>query len=370
MQPNNMPDTVQTPLPEDEISLKDILAEIKLWIALAKKNFFWLLIMGALGGGAGFAYAWFTKPQYSAQLTFVIKRNDISSASASLSGLSSLLGMGGNSAGSSLDRVIELAGTENIVGNALLQQAEVDGKSDLLINQYIRLAELKESWKEDTLLNTLNFPATVNYHTLSYAQRKAFKQVVSEIVGSAENENSGILTKEFDKNSAIIKLAVKYPNQDFSIALTRAVYTQLLNFYTNEAIASTSSNVAILKNKVDSIRNALYATQKSAAQKSDQALGLILQEDRVDQKSLAVKENMLTLMYGEAQKNLEALSFMQFTTRPIFTIIDEPYAPIKPVVKSKLLYSVLGFCVLLLTVLIVKRMSIYIKNIASNDNEK
>ncbi|MFM6953667.1 MAG: hypothetical protein ACKOWL_01620 [Sphingobacteriaceae bacterium] len=354
-----------TPVPDDEISLKDILAEIKLWVKLAQNNLFTLVLLGVLGGALGFAYAWFSKPQYSAKLTFVIKRNDIGSASASLSGLSSLLGMGSNSAGNSLDRVIELAGTENIVGNALLQPAEVDGKSDLLINQYIRLAELKEAWKEDTLLSKVSFPARVTYQSLSYAQRKAFKQVVSEIVGSAENGTSGILTKEFDKNSAIIKLAVKYSNQDFAIALTRGVYTQLLNFYTREAIASTSSNVAILKNKVDSIRNALYATQKSAAQKSDQALGLILQEDRVDQKSLAVKENMLTLMYGEAQKNLETLSFMQYTTRPIFTIIDEPFAPIKPGVKNKLLFLLLGLFVAIASCLSFLRLKHWLTKIAA-----
>ena len=366
-----MSDTAQTPLPEDEISLKDILAEIKLWIALAKKNFFWLLMMGALGGGAGFAYAWFSKPTYEANLTFIIKRNDLAGAASSLGGLSALLGGSTNSAGNSLERIIELAGSERVVGEALLTVARVNGREDLLVNHFIQLNKMAETWVDDTVLNKgVKFTPASTFENLDYKQRKALKQLIQLVAGGKEGAGKTLLSRDFNKNSAIINFSVKYTNEDFAIALTRGVYTQLLNFYTNEAIASTSSNVAILKNKVDSIRNALYATQKSAAQKSDQALGLILQEDRVDQKSLAVKENMLTLMYGEAQKNLEALSFMQYTTRPIFTIIDEPYAPIKPVVKSKSLYSILGFCVLVLTVLIVKRMSIYIKNIASNDNEK
>jgi hypothetical protein len=180
------------------------------------------------------------------------------------------------------------------------------------------------------------------------------------VAGGKEGAGKPLLSREFDKNSAIINFSVKYSNEDFAIALTQAVYTRLVVFYTQEALVSTSSNVAVLKTKVDSIKNALYATQKSVAQKSDQALGLILQGDRVDQKSLAVKENMLTLMYGEAQKNLETLSFMQYTTRPIFTIIDEPFAPIKPGLKSKLLFLFLGAFLPVFMFLIGYRLKLYL----------
>ena len=363
MQPNNMPDTVQTPLPEDEISLKDILAEIKLWIALVKKNFFWLLIMGARGGGAGFAYAWFSKPTYEANLTFIIKRNDLAGAASSLGGLSALLGGGTNSAGNSLERIIELAGSEKVVGEALLTAARVNGREDLLVNHFIQLNEMAEVWENDTVLNKgVNFTPASTFENLDYKQRKALKQLISLVAGGKEGAGKPLLSREFDKNSAIINFSVKYTNEDFAIALTQAVYTRLVLFYTQEALVSTSSNVAVLKTKVDSIKNALYATQKSVAQKSDQALGLILQGDRVDQKSLAVKENMLTLMYGEAQKNLETLSFMQYTTRPIFTIIDEPFAPIKPGVKSKIVFSILGFISFAFIILIIKRIKIYFIN--------
>jgi hypothetical protein len=363
MQLNNMPDTIQKTLPEDEISLKDILAEIKLWIKLVRTNFLFLLFLGLLGGSMGFAYAYFTKPIYSAKLSFVIKRNDVGSVSGSLSGLSSLLGMGTNTAGSSIDRVIQLAGSQSIVGKALLKNGLVGGKQDLLINHYIRLAELKDSWEEDTVLNQLTaFPLNSQYETLDYPHRKAIKQVIALIVGSEENSIEGILTRDYDEKSAIINLTVEYVNEDFSIACTRAVYNELVQFYTLEALASTSSNVNVLKNKVDSIKSELYATQRASAQKSDQALGLILQEDRVDQKSLNVKENLLTLMYGEAQKNLEALSFMEFTSKPIFTIIDEPITPIKPFEKNIILFTLLGSVVVAFLSLIFVRIRLYLSS--------
>lgn len=353
----------QEDLQNDEISLRDILAEMQLWLRLAKQNLLWLLLMGTLGGAAGFTYAWFAKPQYEAKLSFILKRNDLSGAAASLSGLSSLLGGGSNSAGNSLERIIQLAGSERIVGEALLSTAEVNGKTDLLANHFIRLNEMAEVWKEDSILNKgVQFKAENNFENLDYAQRKALKQITRIIAGNPENSGRALLSCEFDKNSAIIKLALSYPNEDFAITFTRALYASLVNFYTREAVASTSSNVTVLKQKVDSIKNALYATQKSAAKTSDQALGLILQEDRVDQKSLAVKENMLTLMYGEAQKNLETLSFMQYSTKPVFTIIDEPFAPIKPDQKSSLIFTILGIFFAVSILLVVFRISNYIQN--------
>jgi len=359
--------TPKTPsefIQEDEISLKDILAEIKLWIVLAKKNFFWLLIMAVLGGSAGLAYAWFSKPTYEANLTFIIKRNDLAGAASSLGGLSALLGGGTNSAGNSMERIIELAGSERVVGEALLSAAWVNGREDLLVNHFIQLNKMAETWEDDTVLNKgVKFTPTTTFENLEYKQRKALKQLTQLVVSDKEGAGKPLLSREFDKNSAIIKFSVKYTNEDFAIALTQAVYTRLVIFYTQEALVGTSSNVAVLKTKVDSIKNALYATQKSAAQKSDQALGLILQGDRVDQKSLAVKENMLTLMYGEAQKNLETLSFMQYTTRPIFTIIDEPFAPIKPKQRNSYLFAFTGFILFLFLAIMLKRISFYFENV-------
>jgi hypothetical protein len=220
---------------------------------------------------------------------------------------------------------------------------------------------MAEAWEDDTMLNKgVKFTPTSTFENLDYKQRKAIKQLILLVTGGKESVGKPLLSREFDKNSAIINFSVKYINEDFAIALTQAVYTRLFVFYTQEALVSTSSNLAVLKTKVDSIKNALYATQKSAAQKSDQALGLILQGDRVDQKSLAVKENMLTLMYGEAQKNLETLSFMQYTTRPIFTIIDEPFAPIKPAVKSKFLFLFLGAFLPVFLFLVCYRLKLYL----------
>ena len=73
---------------------------------------------------------------------------------------------------------------------------------------------------------------------------------------------------------------------------------------------------------------------------------------KVGNKSLSFKENMLSLMYAEVQKNLETLRYIEASSMPSFSIIDQPFSPIRAQQKSwfkytfiyALLISVFIFC--------------------------
>ncbi len=354
-----MPEIPTTPN-TDELSLKDILAEIRLWINLAKTNFWSLLIIGTLGGAAGFAYAYYSKPVYKAKLNFVLK-SDNNPLSSSLSSLTNLLGAGSSSAGSSLERVVELISSDRIIGNALLKSADVEGKTDLLINHYIHLEQLKDDWAEDTVLSKVQFKITDNQiDYLNFAQRKAIKIVSRNVID--EEGDKGIVEKSFNKKSGVVKLMVSYTNESFSIALAKGIYQELVSFYIDQTLYTANNNVSILTKKVDSIKNALSAVQRTYAQQSDQSLGLLLQEDKVDLKSLAVKEQLLTIMYGEATKNLETVKFMQASAMPSLLVIDSPYSPIKPAQKNKLLFILIGLVFPTALIMLYLRIRLYFIN--------
>ena len=145
-------------------------------------------------------------------------------------------------------------------------------------------------------------------------------------------------SKSFDKKSGVVTLTVVYKNEDFSIALTNAIYKEVIEFYSEQSLAATSNNVQVLTHKADSIKKELDATRRAFAKNTDQALGLLLQEDKVENKSLSFQESMLSLMYAEVQKNLETLKYIEASSMPSFSIIDQPYSPIKPLKKSNLLF--------------------------------
>jgi uncharacterized protein involved in exopolysaccharide biosynthesis len=322
----------------DEIDIKDLIGKLIKLKNLFFQKFKTILLFSVLGGLLGLGYASLSKPIYTAKLTFVMRSDATNAAASGLAGLSSLLGSGTSAASSSpLDRIIELLGSEQIIGKALLTESNVNNNSDLMINHIIRIAKLTNSWSKDTVLSKVNFKIGDKFDNLNFSQRKAIKSISYIVAGP-----KGMLNKSFDKKSGIIQMSVVYNHEELSIQLNRAIYNELVKFYTNESVSSIASKVAILQAKVDSIQGALNYTQEASALKTDQGLGLLLQQDRVDQKRLGLRESVLTLMYGEAQKNLEQLNFILATTSPSFSIIDQPFSPIKPQTKSKLVYGFMG----------------------------
>ncbi len=329
--------TTNSNIADDEISLKDLIIQAKKGIELFKQHFKTILLVSIIGGVIGLTYAWMSKPVYEAKTTFVM-RADANNALSSLAGLSSLLGAGTTAASASpMDRIIELLGSDRIVGEALLSTAVVDGKNDVLANHLIRIQEFDKAWEDDTLLSKARFTGRDEYHNLNPSQRKAIKELKEFVAGK-----KGIVSSSFDKKSGVITIVIKYHDEDLSIALSNSLYNFLVDFYSKEAVSSVSSKLEVLQNKVDSIRAALGATQSASAKQADQGLGILLQQDRVEQKNLGVKESILTVMYAEAQKSLEQLSFIQSTNSPSFSIIDQPYSPLSPQGKSKLIYTFAG----------------------------
>jgi hypothetical protein len=330
--------TENNPVVEDEISLKDIIREIRSWKDLFVKNIKKIFVVGLIGGLIGFAYAYFSKPLYTAKLTFVMRADAGSAAASSLSGLTSLLGVGASAAPT--DRIMELLGSERIIGEALLSLVSIYGKKDLLINHFIEIKKLKKNWVDDTLLSKVQFKIGDEFEDLNEGQRVVIKSITGQIAGS-----KGIISKSFDKKSGVMTITAVDIDEKLSIEIPKIIYRVLVDFYTDESVSAISSKVNILQQKVDSIQFALNSTQRASAVSSDQGLGLLLQQDRIDQKKLGLKESVLTLMYGEALKNLEQLSFILATTSPSFSVIDQPYSPIKPAKKSKVIFT-FGFSIL------------------------
>jgi uncharacterized protein involved in exopolysaccharide biosynthesis len=328
---------------EEEFGIKDLILILKTWKEVFVKNIFKILFAGIIGGAIGFAYAYLDTPKYNAQLKFVMRSDPGSGLSSGLAGLSSILGSGTGpgGSGSGLERVIELIGSDRIIGNAILTEAEVNGKQDLLVNHYIALQGYRKEWENDSVLKKVNYPQGVQFSDLDFPQRKAIKLIIGSLIG--KDNSSKLIGKSFDKKSGVVTLAVTYKNEDFSIVLTNAIYKEVIEFYSDQSLAATSNNVQVLNQKADSIRRELDATRRSFARNSDQALGLLLQEDKVENKSLAFKENMLSLMYAEVQKNLETLKYIEASSMPSFSIIDQPYSPIKPANKSSIFFITASF---------------------------
>jgi uncharacterized protein involved in exopolysaccharide biosynthesis len=325
---------------DDEISLKDLIKIVHNWFGLFWKNILPIGLIALFSGIIGFYVTYSSKATYKAELRFVVKSEGSgSSLSGMLGGLGSVLG--GSSVGSPLERTIEIAGSDRIVGAALLSEVEIDGKNEILANSLIRLNKLNEIWKTDTALSKVQFSVEDTViDKMIFPKRKSIKRLESLLIPKS---GDGIVSKSFDKKSGVVTLAATHENEEFAIILTKEIFNKLRDFYVEQMTTSAANNVLILQKKVDSIKFELAKVQSSFARTTDQSFGLLFQEDKVELKKLAVREQMLLAMYAEAQKNLETFKFMNDSAIPSLTVIDMPYSPLKKIEKSKILYTAGGF---------------------------
>jgi hypothetical protein len=127
--------------------------------------------------------------------------------------------------------------------------------------------------------------------------------------------------------------------------------------------STASNNAIVMRQKLDSIKNELDIVRKSSAIQSDQSLGLLLQQDKVNLKALSVKEQMLNVMYAEAIKNYESFEFMYKATIPSLMLIDAPFGPLKPTQKSKFIFTIIISMLLSVSFIVVVRIILLFNSI-------
>jgi len=323
---------------DDEISLKDIIKIIQSWFGLLWMNIILIVLIGSLGASIGFYLAYSHKPVFKAESRFIVKEGGPSGLASSLGSLGSLLG---GSGGSSLDKTVAVIGSEKVMGKVLLTAVAIGDTKELVINHFIRLGNLNETWSKDTVLIKAKFTTSDTIpEVFNFPQRKAFKAVLASFIGA-----KGIVEKSFDKKSGIVSLDVTHTDEDFAIETNKLIYNELKSFFQDQSTETANMNVEIFTRKVDSIQSELNSVRRQLARRTDQSMGVFLNEDKVDLKSLAVKEQILLTMYGEAQKNLETFLFMgqSASSSTALNLLDVPYSPLTPTKKSKLLFTLAGF---------------------------
>jgi len=327
-----------------EISLKDLVRIVRSWLGYFRKNFYLILLFSLLCGLFGFSISYFSKAKYEAELRFVVKSEGSSTGlTGMLGGLGSVLG--GNSMGSPLERTVEIAGSDRILGAALLTKVFFYGKNEILANCLIRFNKLHKTWENDSLLRNIQFlTKDSSIDNMDFPKRKALKKLESLLIPKpGDGFVTGIISKSFNKKTGVVILTATHENEEFAIVLTKEIFNKLRDFYVEQMTTTASNNVLILQKKVDSIKFELAKVQSSYARTTDQSFGLLFQEDKVELKKLAVREQLLLAMYAEAQKNLESFKFMNDSAVPTLTVIDMPYSPLKKIEKSKILYTAAGF---------------------------
>ncbi|MEY4902687.1 MAG: hypothetical protein RLZZ292_502 [Bacteroidota bacterium] len=315
----------------DEITLKELIVKVKEYFQEVKRNWFLVGIFCTLGVAA-LLYKYFTDPvEYKATMTFMVNSPEGGSGMAGAASILSSLGMGGAEK-DNLDKILAMSKSMRIINETVLTKAKVDGEYDFLANHLIKRYEYHtKAWKKDPDLKDFLFKRS-NTDSFSLIERKAIKAIFAQVAGSEKVE--GLMSNSQSRQTQIMTMNVTTTSDELSVALTRALFETLSAFYIDKATQREKETFRLVKTKADSIKRALNGSDYAAAKFEDTHRGLFMETVKVPNRQLGRDVGRLTMMYGEAIKNLEMSDFALKNRTPYVQPIDEPFSPIKAADRS------------------------------------
>jgi len=342
---------------EPEFSIKQLLLDrvkdIK-YVLQFKKSLALVLIIAAV---SGFLFAWTWPYTYTAKLTFVI---DDAKSSGSAGGLSSIAsqfgfnldGIGGASGVLAGDNVQELLKSQRLLKATLLTPYDSTGTFSLA-DQYAKVYKLDKKWlKYSTDGKAIRFPAGAKSY--SRIQDSLLHEMSALIVGG----EFGIA--KTDKKLSFFEVNTTMRDERLAQLFCTRMIKQGTDFFIKTKTGRLRNNVDRLQHRADSI-GIILNHKTFAAAAGNQALLDINPAYTSANASVDIRERdkiVLSTIFTETVKNLEASKTMLAQETPTVQIVDEPELPLK---KNRLKYSgtmllfMLGFSAVYAVYLIATR---------------
>jgi len=315
-----------TPVQNDEISLKELILKLKEWYTYLLSQWKIIILIGIIGAALGLAYSFTKKPIYTATLSFALEDEKAGGLGGAL-GLASSFGLdlggsgGGIFTGSNLT---ELFKSRSMVEKTLLSPVNFDGQSTSLAEMYIENNNWRESWKGN--------PKLLNIKFLPYADRKHFTRIQDSIIGImyVNLSKSALTVGQKDKKIAIINIDVVSTNELFAKYFCEALAQEVGQFYVETKSKKARMNMAILERQVDSIRRELNGAITGVAVANDNTFNLnpALNVRRAPSARRQVDVQANTAILTELVRQSELAKVTLRKETPLIQVIDKPILPL------------------------------------------
>ena len=314
------------PTQSEEISINGLIETVSILLKYLISKWLFLLLFSIIGGLAGFCFALYSKPVYTASSTFVLEESGSSSSLSQYAGLASMVGIDLGGGGSGIfqgDNLLELYRSRTMIEKTLLSEVEINGKRDLLINRFISINNLRKKWADDPKLMRFIFTKElIGTHT----------RIQDSIVGTVVTEiNKKYLTvSKPDKKLNIIQVIVKANDELFAKLFNDQIVKNVNDFYVQTKTKKAQDNLDILQHQTDSVKRELNGAISGIAMSLDanpnvnparQILKVPSQKRQVD-----VQAN--TAILEELVKNLEISKMSYRKDAPLIQLIDTPVFPL------------------------------------------
>jgi hypothetical protein len=327
--------TEQQPYPyEPEFSFKKVINEriddLK-YVFRFKKSLAVVLLVAALLG-AFFAWKW--PVTYTARLTFVID-DAKASGSGGLAAIAgqfgfNLDGIGGASGVLAGDNVQELLKSQRLIKETLLSPYD-DHKSLSLADKYAQAYKLDEKWlKYSKDGKVIRFPVYAKKFT------RIQDSLLHEITGMILNGGFGVA--KTDKKLGFFEVNTTMRDEKLAQLFCVRMIKQGTDFFIQTKTSRLRSNVNRLQHRADSI-GVILNRKTYAASSANQSLLDLNPAYTSANATVDIRERdkiILSTVFTETVKNLEASRTMLAQETPTVQIVDEPELPLK---KNRMKYS-------------------------------
>ncbi len=318
----------------DEIQLKDILIKLSEYKTYLLKKKFTIIGFSFLFFIIGIFIAISKETKYNAELTFVVEGEKGGGSLGAMSGIASQFGFdigGSESATFSQSNILELLKSRGVIENALLQNIKVNGKEDLLIEHYLELNKVKESWLEND-----------DFYGISYHDKSTFiHDSISGGVWKDIIKNKLFVELESDEAN-IITLSYLSVNDEFAKGFVESLIGEMRKMYISHQTAQANNTLGFLQNRADSVFSELELAEEDFARIKDINQRIVKASGRLKELQLMRRVEVLNAMYLEIVKNLELSKITLLNQTPIINIIDKPVLPLEEEKISKTLAGLLG----------------------------
>lgn len=329
-----------TNLPEEEERLEIVLLEYALKLWGARKL---LIIVACIAAVVGVVVALTTPKQYTVNVTLAPEMNK--SGNSSLSGIASMLGVGGFNMGNDVDAL-----------NVSLYPDIVSSTPFILDLMDTPVSMIDEELPDTTLIGYLNeYTSKSLMGTLMSLPFKAIGEIISLFKSEEKEEgNSSInpfhLTKEqsmiveglkkqiianVDKKTGVTTVSVTMQDPMVAAILTDTVIVKLKEHITHYRVSKALDNCNYWEQLYNERRADYHKKQTLFANYVDANKNVILQSVRIEQERLQNEMNSAFEVYRTVENQLYMAKAKVQEAKPVFAIVEPASVPLKPSSTSR-----------------------------------
>lgn len=307
---------------EDEITLKELILKIQEFWQEIKRNWKLVLIVTIIFMGIMLVKAILTPVTYPAKLTFMLN-DDEGSKGGGAGAILGQFGFGSSGGGVNINKMIELAQSRKIVSMVLFEKIKIEEEEDYIANHIIRAYDFHDKWEDSKTLNGFLF---TNDDIVNFSRVE--NQVLKSLHRQFIKEEDGIMTLSPDGDTGILTLVISSSNEVLSINCSEVFFDKLGTYYIEKTINKQQDTYGMLKQRTDSLEQALNRNQLAVLKFEDSNRSLGLRQYEMQRLMLQGEVQKLEMTYAESFKQLRIAEFALQNKMPFITTIDEPIYPL------------------------------------------